>query len=46
MKDDLVKELYLDFASNTKVSFEKVRLEPAWGLTLCIPYLLWITESH
>jgi len=32
VKDDLVKELYLDFASNTKVSFEKVRLEPAWGI--------------
>lgn len=31
VKDDLIKELYVDFASNTKTSFEKVKLIPAAG---------------
>lgn len=31
VKDDLIKELYLDFASNTKTSFAKVKLMPVAG---------------
>lgn len=31
VKDDLIKELYLDFASNTETNFKKVKLIPAAG---------------
>lgn len=31
VKDDLVKEFYLDFASNTEVNFKKVKLTPVAG---------------
>lgn len=31
VKDDLIKELYLDFASNTESNFKKVKLTPAAG---------------